>query len=86
MTQKEQIAELKRQERKEKLRQAYLRRKASGQQQEYDRKYREKRKARIEAEKAALRAEDMAKGVYAPASSLPRQEPQKAPATPRATA
>ena len=86
LTPEEQEAQRKAQERKEKLHQAYLRRKASGKQQEYDRKYNEKRKARIEAEKAALRAEDMAKGVYAPASSLPRQEPRKAPTPPRATA
>ena len=86
LTPEEQEAQRKAQERKEKLHQAYLRRKATGKQQEYDRKYNEKRKARIEAEKAALRAKDMAKGVYAPASSLPRQEPRKAPTTPRATA
>ena len=86
LTPEEQEAQRKEQERKEKLRQAYLRRKASGKQQEYDRKYNEKRRARMQAEKAALRAEDMAKGVYATASSLPRQEPKKAPTPPRATA
>ena len=86
LTPEEQEAQRKEQERKEKMRQAYLRRKASGKQQEYDRKYNEKRRARMQAEKAALRAEDMAKGVYATASSLPRQEPRKAPTTPRATA
>ncbi len=41
-------------ERREKFRQNYLKRKASGKQQEYDRCYREKHNARIAANKAAL--------------------------------
>jgi len=41
-------------ERREKYRQNYLKRKASGKQQEYDRRYREKHNARIAANKAAL--------------------------------
>lgn len=40
-------------ERQERLHQNYLRRKATGKQQEYDRRYNEKRKAKREAEKAA---------------------------------
>ena len=83
LTPEEQEAERKRQERNEKLRQAYQRRKASGKQQEYDRKYNAKRKVRLEAQKAALRAEDMKKGVYAIASSLPAQKPKKAAAPSR---
>jgi DNA invertase Pin-like site-specific DNA recombinase len=41
-------------ERREKFRQNYLKRKASGKQQEYDRRYREKHNARIAANKASL--------------------------------
>ena len=49
----------KREERKDRLHQNYLKRKASG------------------AKKAAIRAEDIAKGVFVPVSSLPQREPQK---------
>ena len=37
----------------------------------------EKKKAEIEAKKAAIRAEDIAKGVFVPVSQLPTREPQK---------
>ena len=37
-----------------------------------------KRKAQVEAAKAAIRAEDMEKGIFTPVSQLPRQEPRKA--------
>ena len=37
-----------------------------------------KRKAQVEAAKAAIRAEDMGKGIFIPVSQLPRQEPRKA--------
>ena len=36
-----------------------------------------RKKAEIEAKKAAIRAEDIAKGVFVPVSSLPQREPQK---------
>ena len=36
------------------------------------------RKAKMEAAKAAIRAEDMEKGIFIPVSQLPRQEPRKA--------
>ena len=32
----------------------------------------------MDAKKAAIRAEDVAKGVYIPVGKLPQQEPQKA--------
>ena len=35
------------------------------------------KKAEIEAKKAAIRAEDIAKGVFVPVSSLPQREPMK---------
>ena len=35
----------------------------------------------MDAKKDAIRAEDMAKGIYTPVGKLPRQEPQKAAQT-----
>ena len=74
----------KKEERKDRLHQNYLKRKASGAQKRYEDKIREKKKAEMDAKKAALRAEDMAKGVFIPVSQLPKQEPKKAPAQTRA--
>lgn len=67
----------KREERKNRLHQNYLRRKASGAQKRYEDKIKKRKKAEIEAKKAAIRAEDIAKGVFVPVSSLPQREPQK---------
>ena len=67
----------KREERKDRLHQNYLRRKASGAQKRYEDKIKKRKKAEIEAKKAAIRAEDIAKGVFVPVSSLPQREPQK---------
>ena len=67
----------KREERKDRLHQNYLKRKASGAQKRYENKIKEKRKAEIEAKKAAIRAEDIAKGVFVPVSQLPAKEPKK---------
>ena len=67
----------KREERKDRLHQNYLKRKASGAQKRYEDKIKEKKKAEIEAKKAAIRAEDIAKGVFVPVSQLPTREPQK---------
>lgn len=53
-----------REERKEKLHQNYLKRKASGKQKEYEEKGRAKKKAELERKKEQIRAEDRAKGVY----------------------
>ena len=50
---------------------------ASGAQKRYEDKIKERKKAEIEAKKAAIRAEDIAKGVFVPVSSLPQREPQK---------
>ena len=74
----------KKEERKDKLHQAYLRRKANGTQKRYEEKIKAKKKAEIEAKKAAIHAEDMENGVFIPASSLPKKEPQKAPMPARA--
>ena len=67
----------KREERKDRLHQNYLKRKASGAQKRYEDKIKKRKKAEIEAKKAAIRAEDIAKGVFVPASSLPQREPMK---------
>ena len=75
----------KKEERRDRLHQAYLRRKASGAQKRYEDKVKAKKKAEIEEKKASIRAEDMEKGVFMPASSLPKKEPQKAPMPVRAT-
>ena len=75
----EELEELrKKEERKDRLHQNYLRRKANGKQKEWEQKYNAKRKAEIEARKAAVRAEDMAKGVYVPVGQMPKAEPRKA--------
>ena len=68
----------KKEERKDRLHQNYLRRKANGKQKEWEERYNAKRKAQVEAAKAAIRAEDMEKGIFIPVGQLPRQEPRKA--------
>ncbi len=59
----------KREERKDRLHQNYLKR--------YEDKIKGRKKAEIEAKKAAIRAEDIAKEVFVPVSSLPQREPMK---------
>ena len=61
----------KREERKDRLHQNYLKRKASGWQRQYE--------DRTKAKKNALRAEDIAKGVFIPVSNMPKLEPKIAP-------
>lgn len=51
-------------------------RKSGWQRKYYERTKSEKRR-KMEEAKAAIRAEDMAKGVFIPASQLPKQEPKK---------
>ena len=50
----------------------------NGKQKEWEERYNAKRKAKMEAAKAAIRAEDMEKGIFTTVSQLPRQEPRKA--------
>ena len=78
LTPEEQEELRKKEERKDRLHQNYLRRKANGKQKEWEERYNAKRKAKMEAAKAAIRAEDMEKGVFIPVSQLPKQEPRKA--------
>ena len=68
----------KKEERKDRLHQNYLRRKANGKQKEWEERYNAKRKAKMEAAKAAIRAENMEKDIFTTVSQLPKQEPRKA--------
>ena len=67
----------KKEERKDRLHQNYLKRKASGKHQAYENKIKDKRKADVDAKKAAIRAENIAKGVFVPVCNLPAREPKK---------
>ena len=78
LTPEEQEELRKKEERKDRLHQNYLRRKANGKQKEWEERYNAKRKAQREAAKAAIRAEDMKKGIFTTVSQLPKQEPHKA--------
>ena len=78
LTPEEQEELWKKEERKDRLHQNYLRRKANGKQKEWEERYNAKRKAKMEAAKAAIRAEDMEKGIFTTVSQLPKQEPRKA--------
>lgn len=74
LTPEEQEALRKREERKDRLHQNYLRRKANGKQKEYEERTKAAKKAEMDAKKNALRAEDIAKGVFVPVSSMPKAE------------
>ena len=75
----EELEELrKKNERRERAHRAYLQRKASGAQKRYEDKVKAAKKADMDAKKNAIRAEDMAKGIYTPVGKLPRKEPQRA--------
>ena len=74
----EQLEEIrKKEERKDKLHQAYLRRKESGKQREYEERTKTEKWLKMQAKKEALRAEDRAKGVYALERELPKAEPRQ---------
>ena len=77
LTPEEQEELRKREERKDRLHQNYLKRKASGAQKRYEDKIKAKKKAEMDAKKALIRAEDMKKGVYSTVSQLPKEEPRK---------
>ena len=62
---------------KGRVRQNYLRRKQSGKQKEYEDRIKSEKQRQMEAKKAALRAEDMSKGIYTTVTNLPSQKPQK---------
>lgn len=74
----EEIEEMKKREaRKDRLHQNYLKRKANGKQQEYYERTKAKKKAEMDAKKEEIRQEDIAKGVFVPVSLLPPAEPKK---------
>ena len=78
LTPEEQEALRKKEERKDKLHQAYLRRKASGAQKRYEDKIKARKKAEMDAKKDAIRAEDMEKDVFTRIKDMPKQEPKRA--------
>ena len=67
----------KKEERKDRLHQNYLKRKASGAQKRYEDKIKTKKKAAMDAKKALIRAENMKKGVFSTVGQLPKEEPRK---------
>ena len=77
LTPEEQEELRKREERKDRLHQNYLKRKASGAQKQYEDKIKAKKKAEMDAKKALIRAEDMKKGVFSTVGQLPKEEPRK---------
>ena len=61
----EELEEIRKKEaRKDKLHQNYLKRKANGKQKEYEERTKAEKKARIESQKEQIRAEDREKGIY----------------------
>ena len=77
LTPEEQEELRKREERKDRLHQNYLKRKASGAQKRYEDKIKAKKKAEMDAKKALIRAEDMKKGVFSTIGQLPKEKPRK---------
>ncbi len=66
----------KRKELRARLHQNYLKRKANGKQKLYEENRKEKHRAEIAAMKQAIRAEDMANGIFVMAYDLPKLEPK----------
>ena len=77
LTPEEQEELRKKEERKDRLHQNYLKRKVSGAQKRYEDKIKARKKAEMDAKKALIRAEDMKKGVFSTIGQLPKEEPRK---------
>ena len=77
LTTEEQEELRKKEERKDRLHQNYLKRKANGAQKRYEDKIKAKKRAEMDAKKALIRAEDMKKGVFSTIGQLPKEEPRK---------
>ena len=77
LTPEEQEELQKKEKRKDRLHQNYLKRKASGAQKRYEDKIKAKKKAEMDAKKALIRAEDMKKGIFSTVGQLPKEEPRK---------
>ena len=61
----EELEEMRKKEaRKDRLHQNYLKRKASGKQKEYEERIKVKKKAQMDEQKEQIRAEDREKGIY----------------------
>ena len=61
----EELEEIRKKEaRKDRLHQNYLKRKANGKQKEYEERTRARKKAQMDSQKEQIRAEDREKGVY----------------------
>ena len=67
----------KKEERKDRLYQNYLKRKANGAQKRHEDKIKAKKRAEMDAKKALILAEDMKKGIFSTVSQLPKEEPRK---------
>ena len=70
-------AERRREARKDKLHENYLRRKAMGKQSTGSKEAREKKREKIRSRNEVIRAEDISKGVFIPVGNLPKLEPKK---------
>ena len=77
LTPEEQEELRKKEERKDRLHQNYLKRKVSGAQKRYEDKIKARKKTEMDAKKALIRAEDMKKGVFSTVGQLPKEEPRK---------
>ena len=77
LTPEEQEAMRKKEELRDRLHRNYLRPKANGRQKQYEDSIKAAKKAELEARKTPLRTDDMAMGVFIPASNFPKAEPQK---------
>ena len=78
LTPEEQEELRKKEERKDRLHQNYLKRKASGAQKRYEDKIKAKKKAEMDAKKALIRAEDMKKGIFLLSDSYRKKNRAKA--------
>ena len=67
----------KKEERKDRLYQNYLKRKANGAQKRYEDKIKAKKRAEMDAKKDLIRAENMKKGVFSTGWQLSKGEPRK---------
>jgi hypothetical protein len=76
LTPEEQEELRKKEETKDRLHRNYLRRKENGKQKEYEERVKAAKKTEMDAKKNAIRAEDIAKGVFVPVSNLPKAEPK----------
>ena len=75
----EELEEMRKKEaRKDRLHQNYLKRKANGKRKEYEERTKAEKKAQIESQKEQIRAEDRKKGIYRHAGvpSIPRASKQ----------